>query len=70
MKGEIGYTCDNCGHTKGEGNKWSMAFLSVSAIVFSPWDANLTGGILLHLCGPRCATTVLDRFLTTGKAAR
>ncbi len=66
------YTCDICGDTKGEGGRWFLSWLDClpagdstqPLIKLTRWEnehAHIPGAT--HLCGARCAGTMMDRWM-------
>ncbi len=66
------YTCDICGDTKHEGGQWFLSWLDClpagkdtqPLIKLTRWQtehAHIPGAV--HLCGARCAGTMMDRWM-------
>jgi hypothetical protein len=67
------FTCDICGDTKHEGAQWFLSWADCLRAVndttqplikITRWDiehAHIPGA--LHLCGSRCAGTMMDRWM-------
>ena len=70
------YQCDVCGNSKGETELWWMAWVdcfegggvgeSQPLMKVTRWQTHQAHeeGVK-HLCGARCAGTMLDRWMTT-----
>ncbi len=69
------YQCDVCGNSKGEREMWWMAWVDCFPLAeggetqplmkITRWEVRQAheGGVK-HLCGARCAGTLLDRWMT------
>ncbi len=70
------YECDVCGAQKGDHELWWMAWVDcfeginpgedqplMKMTRWQQWQAHQDG--VKHLCGARCAGTLLDRWMTT-----
>jgi hypothetical protein len=69
------YTCDVCGTKKGEGGDWWLAWVDCipgqkpadeqPLIQLTRWQrAHAHSEAVKHLCGARCAGTLMDRWMT------
>lgn len=69
------YTCDVCGDNKGESGDWWLAWVDCfpgekatddqPLIKFTRWQAvHAHSGGVKHLCGARCAGTLMDRWMS------
>jgi hypothetical protein len=69
------YQCDVCGDKKGEGGDWWLAWVDcfpgekpeedqplIKLTRWQPHHAHSAG--VKHLCGARCAGTLMDRWMT------
>lgn len=69
------YTCDICGDTKGEGGQWFLAWFDCLSSTATPgvtqpmvqltrWETeHAHRPQARHLCGARCAGTLMDRWM-------
>lgn len=68
------YRCDVCGKPKGDAEDWWLALTGQMAPVpgvqaqpqfcLTPWNLLLSHSVeAKHLCGARCAQTMLDRWM-------
>lgn len=72
------YHCDVCGNAKGEnGDRWWLAWMGSTAgepasqgetmLKMTGWNGALSHGAeVRHLCGARCAQTMVDRWMSSG----
>jgi hypothetical protein len=68
------YQCDVCGNKKSDTDRWWISWLDCQPLEnsadtqpllkFTSWQTNLahTPGVK-HLCGARCAGTMMDRWM-------
>jgi len=70
------FRCEVCGKAKSEGSDWWLAWAEkftptpdaspVPQLRFTPWDTLLSHQAeARHLCGARCAQTLMDRWMTS-----
>jgi hypothetical protein len=67
------YTCDICGNKKGEGGQWFLSWLDClpsgnaqtqPVIKLTRWQKEQAHSPeVQHLCGARCAGTMMDRWM-------
>jgi hypothetical protein len=68
------YHCDVCGKARGESEDWWLAWSELGAPVpeaeeqpvlkLTPWNILLSHSAQVkHLCGARCAQTLMDRWM-------
>jgi len=72
------FRCEICGKVKNEGSEdwwlsWAEHFSPIPdatplpLLRFTPWDVLLSHQAeVRHLCGARCAHTLMDRWMTSG----
>jgi hypothetical protein len=69
------YQCDVCGDKKGEGGDWWLAWVDCfqgekpeqdqPLIKLTRWQSTHAHSAgVKHLCGARCAGTLMDRWMT------
>jgi hypothetical protein len=69
------YTCDICGDKKGESGQWFLAWTDClpngtpegnqPLIKLTRWDSGYAHTPnVQHLCGARCAGTMMDRWMS------
>jgi hypothetical protein len=69
------YQCDVCGDKKGEGGDWWLAWVDCfqgekpeedqPLIKLTRWQSKHAHSAgVKHLCGARCAGTLMDRWMT------
>ena len=69
------YTCDICGDKKGQGGQWFLAWTDClpaaeagdtqPLIKLTRWEQHHAHTQdVLHLCGTRCASTMMDRWMS------
>lgn len=69
------YDCDVCGKSKGSSEQWWLAWLDCYSaqndatnqplLKLTRWEPGLAhASEVRHLCGARCAGTMMDRWMT------
>ena len=56
--------CDHCKGTRQEGNHWLELRYLKGVPYFVSWTPNAERRGRKHVCGAKCAHTILDRYLT------
>src|ERR1700742_405434 len=68
------YHCDVCGNPRGDAEDWWLALTEPAALIpsapeqpmlrLTPWNVLLSHAAKVrHLCGARCAQTLMDRWM-------
>ena len=70
------FRCEVCGKVKSDAEDWWLAWAEeflpmpdakpMPQLRLTPWDVLLSHQAeVLHLCGARCAQTLMDRWMTS-----